>query len=314
MALVILRRLRDLVIVLFVTGTFLFFLLRAIPGDPARVLLGDKASAAQVEALRRDLGLDGPVWQQYIHWLSRIVVGDFGRSIKYGVPVGQLLADNILPTVVLAICSTVIAFVLTVALVTWTTVRPHSIVARLVSRVVEFGLALPEFWVALIFIFVFALSLGWLPPGGYTPLFDDPLTALSQLVLPVAVLVVGSTAFYVITLQESVLGELSQLYLRTARAKGVSDTRIALRHVLPNSLLPILTTVGMSFASLIGGIVVIESIFIIPGLGTLLLGAVYARDFPLIQGGVLLIAFMFVIANLLVDLTYALADPKVRVS
>ncbi|MBB4914108.1 ABC transporter permease [Streptosporangium saharense] len=311
---VILRRLRDLVIVLFVVGTALFFLLRSIPGDPAAVLLGTKASPEQLERLRHDLGLTGPLYEQYLHWLGNVLTGDFGTSIKYNLPVLQMIFDNIAPTLTLAIASTVISFMLTVLIVTWVTVAPNNRVARLVNRATQFGLALPEFWLALLAVYLFALTFGWFPTGGYTPLFEDPATAITQLALPVAVLVVGQTAFLTITMEESVLGELTQLYLRTARAKGVGERRIMLRHVLPNSMLPVLTTVGLNFASLIGGVVVIESIFIIPGLGTTLLGAVYARDFPLIQGGVMFIAFLFVLMNLLVDLAYALIDPKVRVS
>lgn len=311
---VVLRRLRDLVIIMFVVGTALFFLIRAIPGDPAEVLLGIKATPEQLQRLREDLGLDGPLWQQYVEWLLRAVRGDFGESIKYRQPVTELIVGHIAPTLTLAILATVISFALTVLIVTWTTVRPSGILSRAVNRVVQFGLALPEFWMALVLIFVFSMTLRWLPPSGYTPFFEDPLAAISQLALPVAVLVIGQTAFFTITLEESVLGELTQLYLRTARVKGLSEWTIATRHVMPNSLLPILTTVGMNFASLIGGVVVIESIFVIPGLGTLLLGAVYARDFPLIQAGVLFVAFLFVFVNLLVDLAYSLADPKVRVS
>jgi len=311
---VILRRLRDLVIIMFVVGTALFFLIRSIPGDPAKVLLGIKATPEQLAALRADLGLDGPLWQQYLEWISRAVRGDFGVSIKYREPVTELIFGHLAPTITLAVFATVISFGLTVLLVTWSTVKPTSRLSRFVNRLVQFGLALPEFWTALVLILVFSMTLRWFPPSGYTPLFQDPATALTQLAIPVVVLVIGQTAFFTITLEESVLGELTQLYLRTARVKGLSEWRIATRHVMPNSLLPILTTVGMNFASLIGGIVVIESIFVIPGLGTLLLGAVYARDFPLIQGGVLFVAFLFVFVNLLVDLTYSLADPKVRVA
>ncbi|MEU5696202.1 ABC transporter permease [Actinosynnema sp. NPDC020468] len=314
MAAVVLRRLRDLVIVLFVVGTVLFFLLRSIPGDPAQVLLGTKADPEQLERLRRDLGLTGPLPEQYLHWLGNVLTGDFGTSIKYQLPVPQMILDHIAPTLTLAVLGTVISFLLTVLIVTWATVSPHNRVARFVNRAAQFGLALPEFWLALLAVYLFALTLGWFPTSGYTPLFEDPVTAISQLALPLTVLVIGQTAFLTITMEESVLGELSQLYLRTARAKGVGERRIMLRHVLPNSMLPVLTTVGLNFASLIGGVVVIESIFVIPGLGTMLLGAVYARDFPLIQGGVMFVAFLFVVVNLLVDLAYALIDPKVRVS
>ncbi|WP_166346516.1 ABC transporter permease [Phytoactinopolyspora limicola] len=314
MAMVVLRRLRDLLVIMVVVGTFLFFLLRSIPGDPAEVLLGTRATPEQLERLREDLGLGGPVLSQYGHWITSALVGDLGTSIRFQAPVMDLILSHVVPTLTLAVASTVVSMLLTVSIITWVTVRPRSFLARTVNRGVQFGLALPDFWMALIAIFLFALTLGWFPTSGYTPVLDDPGMALTELVLPVAVLVIGQTAFFTITMEESVLGELTQLYLRTARAKGIKETRIAIRHVLPNSLLPVLTTVGLSFASLIGGVVVIESIFVIPGLGTLLLGAVYARDFPLIQGGVLFIAFLFVAVNLLVDLTYSLADPKVRVA
>lgn len=314
MLLVILRRLRDLVIVLLVVGTSLFFLLRAIPGDPARVLLGEKATAQQVVNLRHELGLSGPIYEQYLHWLKNMITGDFGTSITFQVPVLRMLVTHIGPTVTLALASTVISFVLTALIITWVTVSPHSWLARWVNRVTQFSLALPEFWLALLGVYLFALVLGWVPPSGYTPFATDPVSAGYHLILPVAVLVVGQVAFFTITMEESVLAELTQLYLRTARAKGVAERRIVLRHVLPNAMLPVLTTVGLNFASLVGGVVVIESIFVIPGLGTMLLDAVYARDFPLIQGGVLFVAFLFVFVNFLVDLAYVLFNPKVRVA
>ncbi|RKT54627.1 ABC transporter permease [Saccharothrix australiensis] len=313
MAAVVLRRLRDLVVVLLVVGTALFFLLRSIPGDPARVLLGAKASPEQLDRLRRDLGLTGPPHEQYLHWLGNVLTGDFGTSIKYGLPVPRMVLDHVGPTLTLAVLATAISLVLTVLVVGWVTTSPRSRVARLVNRVAQFGLALPEFWLALLAIYLFALTLGWFPTSGYAPLTAEPATAVARLALPVAVLVVGQTAFLTITAHESVLGELSQPYLRTARAKGVPERRVLLRHVLPNAMPPVLTTAGLNFASLVGGVVVVESIFVIPGLGTMLLGAVYARDFPLIQGGVMFIAVLFVLVNLLVDLVHALVDPRVRV-
>lgn len=314
MVLVVLRRLRDLALVLFVVGTALFFLLRSIPGDPAQVLLGTKATPEQLARLRADLGLTGPKHEQYLHWLGNVVTGDFGTSIQYQEPVLRVIGDHIAPTLTLAVASTAISCALTVLIVSWAAVSPHSRAARTVNRAAQFGLALPEFWLALLAVYLFALYLHWFPTSGYTPIYTDPAAAVPQLALPVAVLVVGQTAFFTITLEEGVLGELSQPYLRTARAKGLAERRIALVHVLPNAMLPVLTTVGLNFASLIGGVVVIESIFVIPGLGTTLLGAVYARDFPLIQGAVMFIAFLFVAVNLLVDLTYSLLNPKVRVT
>jgi len=310
----LLRRLRDLVIILVIVGTMMFFVIRLIPGDPAQAILGPTARPSDVDALRESMGLNGPLWEQYLSWAGNVLHGDFGTSITYHAPVLGVVADHILPTLTLAVLSTVISFFLSVAITSWQAVSPRNPVARALDRLSALGMAMPDFWISLMLVLVFSVTLRWFPSSGYENLFTDPATAVPALVLPLTVLVIGQTALFVLTLRESLLGELPLAYLRTARVKGLSERQVMTKHVLPNALLPLITQLGSNFAMLVGGIVIIESIFVVPGLGHLLMGAVSTRDFPLIQGVTLFVAVLFVVVNLLVDLSYALLDPKVRVS
>ncbi|MFC9256288.1 ABC transporter permease [Amycolatopsis thailandensis] len=310
----LLRRLRDLVIILVIVGTMMFFVIRLIPGDPAQAILGPTARPSDVDALRESMGLNGPLWEQYLSWAGNVLHGDFGTSITYHAPVLGVVADHILPTLTLAVLSTVISFFLSVAITSWQAVSPRNPVARALDRLSALGMAMPDFWISLMLVLVFSVTLRWFPSSGYENLFTDPATAVPALVLPLTVLVIGQTALFVLTLRESLLGELPLAYLRTARVKGLSERQVMTKHVLPNALMPLITQLGSNFAMLVGGIVIIESIFVVPGLGHLLMGAVSTRDFPLIQGVTLFVAVLFVLVNLLVDLSYALLDPKVRVS
>lgn len=310
----LLRRLRDLVIILVIVGTMMFFVIRLIPGDPAQAILGPTARPSDVDALRESMGLNGTLWEQYLSWAGNVLQGDFGTSITYHAPVLGVVADHILPTLTLAVLSTVISFFLSVAITSWQAVSPRNPVARALDRLSALGMAMPDFWISLMLVLVFSVTLRWFPSSGYENLFTDPATAVPALVLPLTVLVIGQTALFVLTLRESLLGELPLAYLRTARVKGLSERQVMTKHVLPNALMPLITQLGSNFAMLVGGIVIIESIFVVPGLGHLLMGAVSTRDFPLIQGVTLFVAVLFVLVNLLVDLSYALLDPKVRVS
>lgn len=310
----LLRRLRDLVVVLVLVGTAMFFIIRAVPGGPAAGILGEQATPDQIEALTAALGFDKPIWQQYLDWIVRLPLLDLGQSISYSAPVLEVLVGHIVPTLTLALAGTVLSFLLAVAISTWTVVKPRSLAARIVTWTTSAGIAIPDFWIALILVLIFAATLRLVPTSGYTPLFEDPLLAISQLILPVAVLMIGQTSLFTLTLRETLVGELTSLYLRTARAKGLSEFVVMTRHALPNALLPCLTVLGNNFGSLLGGIVIIETIFVVPGLGAVVSSSISSRDYPLIQGATLLIAFIFVVVNLLVDLLYAVIDPKVRTS
>ncbi|NRQ36379.1 ABC transporter permease [Nonomuraea sp. NN258] len=310
----LLRRLRDLIVILLIVGTMMFFVIRLIPGDPAIAILGPTARPEDVEALRQSMGLTGSLWEQYLSWLGNVAHGDFGASITYRSPVIPVVLDHVVPTLTLAVISTVISFLVAVAVTAWNAVSPRNLLARGLSQMSGLGMAIPDFWIALILVLVFAVTLRWFPSSGYVNLFADPVAAVPMLVLPVICLVIGQSALFILTLRESVLGELPHAYLRTARVKGLSERQVMIKHVLPNALMPLITQLGSNFAMMVGGIVIIESIFVIPGLGSLLMGAVATRDFPLVQGVTLFVALMFVLVNLVVDLSYALLDPKVRVS
>lgn len=311
---VLLRRFRDLVIVLLVVGSMLFFAVRLIPGDPAVALLGDAATPERLAQLREQLGLTGPLGAQYLTWLGHVVRGDLGQSLTYQAPVLEVLLSRLGPTLILVFSSIVISFVLAVLITSWHAARPNSTVARWITNAAALGMSVPGFWIGLILIWIFAVQLRWLPPSGYVPITEDPLAALSLLALPVATLCLNQTAQFTLILRESLLGEMPLLYLRTARSKGLPERTVVMRHVLPNAMLPIITVLGLDFAILIGAAAVIEIVFVIPGMGSTMLAAIATRDYALIQGGVLLVAFLFVLINLLVDIAYVLLDPKVRVS
>lgn len=256
----------------------------------------------------------GSLFEQYFAWIKRVVVGDLGVSLTLHQPVIELIAKNALPTFFLALVSMILAFLIAVAITTWGAVSPRNPVSRALNGTASFAIAVPEFWIALVLVFIFGVSLGWLPTSGYANPFTDPLQAIPRYILPVTSIVIGLSATYILVLRESVLREMTRLYLRTARVKGLDETRVVSKHVLKNAMLPCITVMGTSFAHMIGGVVIIETIFVIPGLGSLLLGAINTRDYVLVQGITLFVALLFVLVNLVVDLLYLFFDPKVRVS
>jgi peptide/nickel transport system permease protein len=309
----VLRRVRDLVIVLFLVGTAMFFIIHLIPGNPATALLGPYATQDQIEDLTRSMGLDQPLWTQYLAWLGNVVQGDFGTSIGFSEPVLDVVADHVVPTLALAVGSTVISCAIAVPLAVRAAAKPRSLWARLVTPVTAFGLAMPSFWLALVLVLVFGVVLDLLPTSGYVDPGDDLVGSVPYLVLPIVVLVAHQAALFVATLREGISGELLSLYLRSARAKGVKEKGVLYRHVLPNALLPAITVIGSSFGAVLGGVIIIETVFSIPGWGQLLYNGIQSRDYPLIIGVTLMIAVVYVVVNLIADLLYLVADPRVRV-
>lgn len=310
---VIFRRGRDLVITLLLVGTLMFFVVHLLPGNPAVAMLGSYATEDQVRQLTHALGLDQPLLSQYGLWLGHVVQGNLGDSIGFQQPVTTVLAEHLGPTALLAVASTVISLVVSVPLAAYTAARPGSWWTRVLTPLSVFGIAVPNFWLALVLIIVFGVALRVLPIAGYvSPLTDLP-SAVSHLILPVVVLVAGQAALFVRTLRESMLGELLALYPRTARAKGASERVVILGQLLPNALIPLLTVVGTSLGTLLGGIVIVENVFVIPGFGALLFQAINSRDYPLVEGITLAIALGYVLINLVVDLLYTAIDPRVRI-
>ena len=297
--------------------TFLVFLLLFFsPGDPVLMLVPIDEIAEmtdeEMDRLRHKLGLDRPIYVQYADWLFHVLQGDLGRSIHMRRPVVDLLAARFPVTLELALLSVLVASVVAIPIGIYTAVKPGSVGDFVGNIVALIGVSAPNFWVALILIVVFAVHLRWLPAGGFTRITDDPVRHIERMILPVITL---STALMAVTMRltrSSMLEVLNEDYVRTARSKGLGQRRIVFVHALKNALIPVVTTVGLQIGRILGGTIVIEVIFSFPGMGKLMLDAIFARDFPIVQGSVLLITLAYMGINLVVDLTYAVIDPRIR--
>ncbi|HLX17716.1 MAG TPA: ABC transporter permease [Bradyrhizobium sp.] len=308
----ILRRILATLPVMAIVALFVFSLLYIAPGDPAAVIAGDQASPADVERIRQSLGLDRPFLIQFGSWLWLILHGDLGTSIFTNLPVTSLIAQRIEPTLSLMALSLMLAIVVAVPLGVFAAWKAGSFADRAIMAFAVLAFSLPVFVVAYILAYVFALELEWLPVQGYTPLAEGFWPWLQNLILPAVALGNVYIALIARITRASMLEVLQQDYIRTARAKGMGQRNILFIHALKNAAVPIITVIGIGVALLIGGAVVTESVFAIPGLGRLTVDAILRRDYPVIQGIVLLFSFLYVLVNLAVDLTYTLVDPRIR--
>jgi peptide/nickel transport system permease protein len=305
------RRLLFSLVVIAGVVTIAFALLHLIPGDPVDAILGTEASPEAREALRRELGLDRPLLAQYGAWWWNLLHGDLGRSILIGQPVGSLILQRLPTTIPLALLAMVIAILIAVPAGILSALRRNSWVDGVVSVIAFAGLSIPSFWLGVLLILFFSLRLGWFPPGGYVSIVSDPVAGLQSLLLPA--LALGSTFAAALTrmIRSSLLEVLSRDYIRTARAKGQVERLVIGRHALRNALIPAVTIVGVQVGVLLSGALIIEQVFALPGLGRLTVQAVLVRDFPLVQGCLIVIATIFVVANLLTDLLYVYLDPRI---
>lgn len=306
------RRLLATVPVMAVVATFVFLLLRFTAGDPAAIIAGDIANAQQVAEIRAKLGLDRPVTQQFVIWLRHIVAGDFGESFFFRKTVRELIMDRLEPTLALTGCTIVLAIVFAIPLGVIAAQRRGTWVDRAMMGLSVLGFSVPVFVIGYVLIYVFAIRLGWLPVQGYQRLGQGFGGFIERLILPSVTLSVIYVALIARITRASVLEVLNADYVRTARAKGLGNLWVMLRHVLRNAAVPIVTVIGLGIALLIGGVVVTESVFSIPGLGRLTVDAVLARDYPTVQAVVLLFSVVYVLINLLVDVTYVFLDPRIR--
>ena len=306
------RRLVATIPVMAVVATFVFLLLRLTTGDPAAIIAGDNATAQDVAAVRAKLGLDQPIVQQFVIWLGNMARGDLGESFFFKKKVSELILDRVEPTVALSICTIVLAVILAVPLGIIAAYRRGTWVDRFVMGLSVTGFSVPAFVIGYTLIYVFAIQFGWLPVQGYQRISQGLGGFLERLILPSLTLSAIYVALIARITRGSVLEVMSADYVRTARAKGVADLLVLLRHVLRNAAVPIVTVVGLGIAVLIGGVVVTESVFSIPGLGRLTVDAVLARDYPTVQAVVLLFSLAYVLINLIVDLTYTVLDPRIR--
>lgn len=304
LGLYILRRLGLAIPTLLGVTLIIFFMVRLIPGDPARVIAGIQASEEEVARLRVELGLTRPIYAQYAIFLGRLVRGDLGTSAVTRAPVTEEIATRLRATVMLAISSVALATVVGLAAGIVSATRQYSALDYLVMSAALFGVSIPVFWLGLMLMLLFSVYLHWLPAGG----FGGP----AHLILPSVALAAVSIAIIARMTRSSLLETFNQDYVRTAHAKGVRRPAVILRHALKNALIPILTVIGLQFGALLGGAILTETTFAWPGMGRLLVNAISSRDYPVIQGIVLMFALLFVAVNLAVDLLYAYVDPRIH--
>jgi peptide/nickel transport system permease protein len=287
-------------------------MVRAIPGDASYALLGPTAKPEQIAALRAEMGLDKPIWRQYLVWIEGVLRGDLGRSWINDFPVADLILQKLPATIVLAVGSMVIAMLIAIPMGILPALRPGSWIERVAALYNGLMLAIPTFWLGVLLVLVISLRLGWLPPSGYVPFREDPVQSIKLLILPSFTLGAYLSAIFARFLHNAITETLSQDYVRTAAAKGLAERLVVRRHVLRNALIPVVTMLGIQFGGLLGGAVIVEAIFDWPGLGRLLVTSISSRDYAVVQGTILLAASAFLFVNLLTDLTYGLLDPRIR--
>jgi peptide/nickel transport system permease protein len=308
----IIRRLLQTVLVLFILTFFVFGLLQLVPGDPVLAMLGDDADAELIAHLRHELWLDRPFIVQYGHWLGNALQGDLGDSITYQMSVVEIIAHRLPITLHLSIFAVIISTIVGISSGIIAATRRGDALDQSVCLLSNLGVAVPHFWLAILCIYLFALKLGWLPLQGYTSPFEDFWQNAQEIVMPVFLLAISSIALKARQTRSSMLEVIRQDYIRTARAKGVRERAVILKHALKNALIPIVTLIGMQFRFMIGGSVIIETVFNIPGMGRLLVNASLNKDFLVVQGGVLLMGVVVCLANLIVDISYGWLDPRIR--
>jgi peptide/nickel transport system permease protein len=304
----VLRRIVQMAPVLFLLTLFVFFLVRLVPGDPAEVMLGNRATPENVALVRKQMGLDRPIWEQYLIFVGNALRGDLGKSVRRGDPVASMLVDRLPPTLFLSVYAMALAVLISVPLATWAALHRERLPDQLTRGVVLVSLAMPTYWVGMMLLQFFAVKYKFFPVAGYG---DTVLDHFHSLFLPALALGLATASIMTRALRNSILETIGADYVRTARAKGLTGRRVLLWHILRNSVLSTVTILGINLAFLIGGTTIIETIFAIPGLGQLIVKAIFDRDYPIIQGAALAFGVLVLAINLATDLSYALLDPRV---
>jgi peptide/nickel transport system permease protein len=301
-----------LIPVMLIVGVVVFMLVHLTPGDPAAVILGQNATGEQIQALRERLGLNDPLLVQFFRWFSDALRLDFGDSLFLGMPVIDALQQRAQPTALLTTYALIIEVLIGVPAGVIAAVKRNSIVDRGLMLMSISGAAIPTFFLGIVLILIFAVRLDWVPSGGYTPITEDPAEHFKGMVLPAFTLGFASAGLLARLVRSSMLDVLREDYVRTAMAKGLVYRKVVTRHALRNALIPAITVIGYSLGGLLGGAVVTETVFTIPGMGRLVVQSISRRDYPLIQGAIMIIAAIYVIVNLIVDILYVYIDPRIR--
>jgi peptide/nickel transport system permease protein len=306
------RRLLHTIVVLVIVSFIAFSVLHLLPGDPALTMLGIEATTEQIEALREELGLNKPLVIQYVHWFGNVLQGDLGRSIFYRESVAQIIAARLPATFFLGMLALIFSVLLSIPAGVISAVRRGGFLDSLTSLIANVGVAVPVFWLGILGIYFFALHLGWLPVYGYTSPFDDFWLSIKKAVMPVVCLSVLPLAVWTRQTRSSMLEVIREDYIRTARSKGLKEGTVITRHALKNAIIPVITLLGLQVRNLVGGSVLVETVFNIPGMGRLLVTSVLGKDFPVVQGCILVIALVVALANLVVDISYGYFNPRTR--
>lgn len=307
------RRLVSLIPVMLIVGVVVFGLVHLTPGDPAGVMLGDRATPEDIERLRDQLGINEPLPLQFVKWIGGVLRLDFGESVFLGVPVTQALLDRVVPTTLLTTYALIVQLAIGIPLGVFAAVKRGTLVDRALTAVAISGAAIPTFFLGIMLILVFGVKLRWLPAIGYVPPTEDFAEHFKRMLMPAFSLGFSSAGLLARLVRSSMLDVLNEDYIRTAMAKGLAGRRIVVEHALRNAFIPAITVIGTSIAALLGGAVVTETVFTIPGMGRLVVQSIARRDYPIIQGSVMVIALAYVLVNLAVDILYVYADPRIRV-
>lgn len=309
------RRVGQVLVVVLLSSIAVWMIIYAVPGSPETTIAGPNASPEQLASVRTRLGLDQPVPVQYLAWLGHALQGDLGESLTSTLPVTELVGQRLPATLQLVVSTMVVGLVIAIPAGSWAAVRPHGVVTKILNVYQVVLLATPSFWLGILLIWTFGLKLGWFATEArYVSVFDDPGEALANLVLPTLTLGLFMAAVLMRFVRSAVSDALAQPHVTMARSKGITERRVLLNHALRNASLPVVTVTGLQLGALIGGTVVTESIFNYPGMGRLAYTAVMGRDYPVVQGTLLLVVVSFVVINLVVDVLYTVLDPRVRLS
>lgn len=307
-----LRKLFAMLATVFLVSMITFITFEIIPGDPVLARLGVDADEAQIRALSEELGLDEPLSKRFFGWIIGLFTGDLGQSIRYSRPVFELIFDRLPVTLSLALISMVLIVIIGVPLGILSARYGDRLPGISISIVSQIGMAVPSFWTGIILMYIFGLTLRWVSPGGYTPWSVDPVEAFKSLLLPAVAIALPSIATVIRYTRNTVMEQMKNDYVRLAFSKGLKMNAVLFRHVLKNALIPVITVLGMITANILGGSIVIEQVFTLPGVGRLLINAISVRDLPLVQGMVLYISLVIVVTNFLIDIVYTLIDPRIK--
>ena len=308
----ILKKLLSIILTLFFVSLLIFMVFQIIPGNPAEIILGTEADPAQIRALERELGLDKSMFERYIDWIGGLLRLDMGMSLKYRMPVSELFLKKLPVTLYLTIFSLILSIVIAIPLSIQITLNSDKWYASIITAITQLGISIPSFWLAFLLIYVFAVKLGIFNILSFNAMSGGFLDKLKNFFLPSLAIAIPNIATIIRYMQAALLDEINKDYVRTARMKGMTLKEIMYKHVLKNALIPVITVIGMSLTASVGGSLIVENVFALPGIGSLIVASISSRDFPLIQSVVIAIAILVIFINLIVDILYGLIDPRIR--